>query len=229
MEHTMNEQAKINPQKINRSLSFKGVTMIRVSTEYFDVVLSNNRIAELRINSSIRMEVWNFLNHASNTLYRQAIRDYKYSQINGFPFHPYEAVLNYSVTFNESCHLSDYHDRYEYTGGAHGITARGSDTWDLNTGWRMPLSSFFPQSTDYQRYVIDRITEQAEKNITENPGIYFEDYKKLIVQNFNPNSFYLTPQGIVVYYQQYDIAPYATGIVEFLLPYDEVVNKPNCG
>ena len=229
MELSMNERAKIIAQTTNRSLSFKGVTMIRVSTEYFDVELTNNRMAELRINSSIRMEVGSFLNHSSNTLYRQAIRDYRYSQINGFPFHPYEAVLNYTVTYNESCHLSYYHDRYEYTGGAHGITARGSETWDLNTGWRVPLSSFFKQGTDYQRYVTERIIEQAEKNMAENPGIYFEDYKKLIVQNFNPNSFYITPQGVVVYYQQYDIAPYASGIVEFLLPYDENVKKPNCG
>jgi hypothetical protein len=33
----------------------------------------------------------------------------------------------------------------------------------------------------------------------------------------------------VIYFQQYDIAPYSSGIVEFLIPYQEgVVSRPDC-
>ncbi|MFR3751201.1 MAG: RsiV family protein [Enterocloster sp.] len=35
---------------------------------------------------------------------------------------------------------------------------------------------------------------------------------------FNQNQFFLRPGYIVIYYQQYEIAPYATGIPEFSIP-----------
>ena len=49
--------------------------------------------------------------------------------------------------------------------------------------------------------------------------IYFEDYCKLVLDSFNPEQFYLVPRGntydLVIYFQQYDIAPYSTGIPTF--------------
>ena len=53
---------------------------------------------------------------------------------------------------------------------------------------------------------------------TKNGATYFDDYAKLIQNTFNPDSFYLFPGGVVIYFQQYDIAPYATGLPEFVLP-----------
>ncbi|MFV0239920.1 MAG: RsiV family protein [Lacrimispora sphenoides] len=43
--------------------------------------------------------------------------------------------------------------------------------------------------------------------------------------NFNINGFFIKPSGIVIYYQQYDIAPYVRGIPEFLFPFQE--GSPN--
>jgi hypothetical protein len=61
------------------------------------------------------------------------------------------------------------------------------------------------------------------------PGIYFDDYKKLIVENFNPQSFIITPDSLDFYYQQYDIAPYASGIIVFSIPYEDLgIPKPHC-
>ena len=47
----------------------------------------------------------------------------------------------------------------------------------------------------------------------------FDDYPELLRSTFQAGNFYLTPEGIVIYYQQYDIAPYSSGITEFLLPF----------
>ena len=52
--------------------------------------------------------------------------------------------------------------------------------------------------------------------------MYFDDYQDLIKKNFNPQSFYLTPNGLVIYYQQYEVGPYAAGIIEFTIPYEQI-------
>ena len=61
---------------------------------------------------------------------------------------------------------------------------------------------------------------------------YWHSYKPvsythlaLIREHFNPQSYFLEPRSIVIYYQQYDIAPYATGIPEFRLPYPENITS----
>lgn len=87
---------------------------------------------------------------------------------------------------------------------------------------------FFKGNVNYKKLILDEIIRQAEENQTQNPGIYFEDYKKLILENFNVNSFYLTNNGIEIYFQQYEIAPYVTGIVTFTIPYSMVTNPPSC-
>ena len=73
--------------------------------------------------------------------------------------------------------------------------------------------------------LIDQILRQADENIQQNPGINFEDYHALIVKYFNEEHYYLTPSGVAIYYQQYEIAPYSTGIVVFTISYME---PPSC-
>ncbi|HBB28743.1 MAG TPA: DUF3298/DUF4163 domain-containing protein, partial [Clostridiales bacterium] len=130
--------------------------------------------------------------------------------------------------YNDNCFLSLYTDKYEYTGGAHGNTIRTSNTWELCTGQNIYLYCFFKPYTDYTHMLIQEIIAQAEENLKENPFIYFDDYKNLIIKNFNPHSFYMSPDGITIYYQQYDIAPYSTGIVEFTIPYTKIGWFPSC-
>ena len=108
------------------------------------------------------------------------------------------------------------------TGGAHGNTVRASDTWNLNVSRRLRLSGLFCRPDDYQELIFPKIREQ----IAENPEIYFDNYEQLIVENFQESNFYTTSEGIVIYYQQYDIAPYSSGIREFLIPYSFCVHDP---
>jgi hypothetical protein len=75
---------------------------------------------------------------------------------------------------------------------------------------------------DDKTYLLSQIDSQIKKN----PDIYFENYKELIAKTFDRNHFYCTPDGIVIYYQQYDIAPYSSGIREFLIPYSNCVMNP---
>lgn len=91
------------------------------------------------------------------------------------------------------------------------------------------MRDLFPRGTNYRRLVLEQILKQADKMMEENP-ILFEDYRQLIVKYFDPDSFNLTPKGISVYYQQYEIGPYASGIITFEIPYESLgIDKPMCG
>lgn len=216
----INFSANTDIREFQREFTYNNTLVLTLSATYLEVNLPNNRIAQNRINNRIRMQISEFYHYVSDTLYPQAIEGYNYSQINGFPFNAYDAVLNYQVTFNQNGYFSLYRDQYEFTGGAHGNTIRRSDTWELTNGDTLPLAYFFEPGVNYQQLLIREILIQSEENMRQNPGIYFDDYPNLIVENFNPESYFLTPSGIAIYYQQYEIAPYSTGIVVFTIPYN---------
>lgn len=220
--------ADITMCKIKRIFSYKNATMLKLCITYPKIFLRYSPTVQRKINCQIQEQVKSFYHYASNYLYQLAIDVYKFSQDNGFPFHAYDAVLQYEITYNQHCHLSLYRDQYEYTGGAHGNTTRASDNWNLVNGYSIPLCNLFPPSQNYRAFLIEQIIQQADQNMQENPGIYFEDYHALIEQYFNEKSYYLTPSGVAIYYQQYEIAPYSTGIVVFTIPYETIKWYPSC-
>lgn len=223
-----NFSSNITMCKIKRIFECKNIPMLTLSITYPKLFLLNNPAAQGKINCQIKKQVNDFYCYASNYLYQQAIDAYKDSQKSGFPFHAYDAVMQYETSYNQHCHLSLYRDQYEFTGGAHGNTIRASDSWSLLNGRNIPLSCFFYPGQNYREFLIEQIIQQADQQMQQNPGIYFEDYRALIAQYFDEKSYYLTPSGVAIYYQQYEIAPYATGIVVFTVPYETLQWHPSC-
>ena len=57
---------------------------------------------------------------------------------------------------------------------------------------------------DYVERKLDRIDK------------YFEDACSLVLETFNPQNYYLTTEKeVIIYFQEYDIAPYSSGIPIF--------------
>lgn len=218
--------AQIHFQKRTRDFTYRQIPVLTAEAEfpYYTMKISG---AQARINGRIRSQIAAFFQNA-RALYRQAVVEYQEALKNNYPFRPFQSLLRYEVTYNANCYASQYRDYYQYTGGAHGNTVRRSDTFSLHTGSALPLSYFFPAGTDLAETLLPLIIEQAEKNMADNPDIYFEDYKKLMRKNFHADQYYLSPEGLSMYYQQYDIAPYAAGIIVFTLPYRQLGWRPQC-
>ena len=83
----------------------------------------------------------------------------------------------------------------------------------------MTLQDFFPRNFDYKIDLTEQIIGQIAEQIAAGNDIYFDDYEENVIAEFNPQNFYLTPEGLVIFYQQYAIAPYSSGIMEFTIPY----------
>jgi Protein of unknown function (DUF3298). len=158
--------------------------------------------------------------YATTVMRKNAEKDYEYRMENGYPFNPYELRTDFIVTLNKDGILSLYTDVYEFTGGAHGNTLRYADIWYTGSGFPAIASEFFPKGTNYKRLLTDFATKEAAAQIAAGTSMYFDDYPDLIKKSFSKDNIYLTPAGMALFYQQYEIAPYSEGIPVFITPYN---------
>lgn len=218
----MKKSTTFNTMVISEEMKYDDVTVLNYRIEYPEFVSDNYKKSIRAVNQFYKGEALALQNNFRTKLYRMAVEQYLNDIKNGFPVHVFEALQTFEVTYNKACIISLYFDNYRYTGGAHGLTVRTSQTWNLKTGKMLKLRELYKCSDNYKSYIKKKIIEQ----IRENPDIYFVNYEELMEQTFDVNNFYCTPQGVVVYFQQYDIAPYASGIREFLLPYNRCIIDP---
>ncbi|MFV0394428.1 MAG: DUF3298 domain-containing protein [Coprobacillaceae bacterium] len=174
----------------------------RVGTPAFDA-LNQRNLREVQTRKS----------YAMNTLYGNAVQAY----LRGSKGLPYEYDSKIIVTMNQDNVFSAYLEEYVYTGGAHGNTTRQPFTYDTKTGQNRTLCSFMKQEgclTCISNNIINQIRTSGQENQ------YFSNYADLVPQTFEAKEFYVKPDGVVVYFGLYEIAPYASGIREFTIPFN---------
>lgn len=133
---------------------------------------------------------------------------------------PYQAVAKYKVGRNDERVLSLYIDYYQFTGGAHGITTRKAYSLDIDSGKILSIKDLF--KTDYK--YDEAINSEIRKQIETDKDKYFSGKEGFNGISENQN-YYLVDDSIVIYFQQYEIAPYAAGIVEFNIPVELFENN----
>lgn len=209
-QHTMTDQ-----------LEFQGTPVLNCQIRYPQFQSTCSKEAVEKVNEYYRAMAQEKGTGCRGNLYREAVNALEYSRSSHYPFYPFEFDVDYKVTYNKDCVVSLYFDQYEFTGGAHGQTVRSSQTWDFGTAKQLSLEDFFQNGTDYIRQIQTWIEYETAGRLKSDPASYFEAYPELIRSKFQEDHFYLTPQGIVIFYQQYEIAPYSSGLPEFLLLFSE--------
>jgi len=128
----------------------------------------------------------------------------------------YETYFDYSLNYNQNGLLSVVFKDYQYTGGAHGSTVQSSYTFNLNTGEEYKLKDLFNSDADYVSFISDTVRKEINERVKD--GSLLEE-----LTPFNTiredHDFYLSNDGIVIYFQQYEYWPYAAGIQEFTVEY----------
>lgn len=167
----------------------------------------NNKEVEKVINKKIL----DFTNMWINDV-RQIADEYYGSPNIVEPRFPYELMSKYIIKSQNKI-LSFYIDYYQFTGGAHGITNRVNYNIDINTGKELLLKDLFLDGYEYKKI----INSEIEKQIAKNPDIYF-----IGKEGFNgineKQRYFIDGENIVLYFGQYEIAPYVAGIPEFKIP-----------
>lgn len=198
---------------IAKNLYYSHTLLTKYTIEYPHFYSYTYRECLDNINRKYLKDALDFEHYCKTVLFPNAVEQYNYDIKDGYPVMVYEGYLAYTLTYNRGNIISLYFDKYEYTGGAHGATLRYSNTWNLKNCSPMALEDFGLN----KEKILPQIYLQIEEQIKNGTNQYFDNYKELVSQTFNPNSFYLTDKGLVIYFQQYDIAPYSSGIVEFTI------------
>ena len=146
----------------------------------------------------------------------QAGEDIKEAAKSGYPFRQYNATTAYKVAYNQNGLLSITVDYYQFTGGAHGATERRPYNYDLEMGKELSLQDLFKAGVNYKEILNREIAAQ----IKANPEGGYLTQPEMGFETIDDNQpFYLTDGGLVVYFAQYEIAPYVAGIPEFKIPF----------
>lgn len=106
-----------------------------------------------------------------------------------------------------------------YTGGAHDLPYKEYFVFNLKTGNQLNIKNIIRNT---QLELHNTIRKYFSDYIKNNKEILFNDALNTVDQTAGFKSkFYLTPEGIGFYYSPYEIASFAAGFQEVLIPYDE--------
>ena len=125
---------------------------------------------------------------------------------------PYTTVMHstFAVHHNADDILSLTMTDYVYTGGAHGMSYKTGYTFDLASGELYTFNDLIPRS---QR---DRIDREIHKQIVEKQTPMLTPFNQIK----EVPDFYLLPERkLVIFYQLYELAPYAWGFISFPIAY----------
>lgn len=219
----INSGLSIKTKTFKREMRYRGERLLTYRIDYPYFTEMGNFTSVNLVNCFYCRRACGYQRYLERVLFSQAVRQYCFSKENDLPIQTWEAIKDFKVTKQTDDIVSLYMDRYEYTGGAHGNTVRNAQTWILPKGRPVSLHELFacPQE-EFMEYLFRIIEAQIKRE----PEIYFEDAVELAHKHFNNESFYCTPNGLVVFYQQYDIAPYSSGIRKFLIPYGRCLRSP---
>ncbi len=211
----------IEIKKITHNLIYDNTVILKYTIEYPQIINSQYILGQRNFNTYNLKIVNDLKQYIFTELYSSAKDIYKYNKENGYPIMVFEVYVSCNITENYNNIVSLYTDKYIFEGGAHGTTIRTSQNWDLAVGMQFDLSRLFSNNQYYIINILKEINKQIKEQIEkEGENIYFKDYCQLVLENFNLKNFYMFPNYFEVFFQQYDIAPYSTGIPTFKIKYN---------
>lgn len=139
---------------------------------------------------------------------------------------PYELLASYSVSRPSDAAISITFEVWTYTGGAHGNLDIITLNYSLLTGQRLTLLDLFENSDE-------AIKLMAQWSYTELARRFSGSLREEMLKNGTqpvPENFAaltLTPTGITVCFQPYQVAPWAAGAQKVAMPLEELAQaKP---
>lgn len=133
----------------------------------------------------------------------------------------YEVISGSSkITLNNKGILSTTTTVYTFKKqAANGLTVQKSVTVDLETGRVYQLQDLFDENSNYKNVISNMIRQQIkERNLP-----LIKEFKGIT----GNEDFYLTQNGLVIYFQEIEYTPHYVGIPEFVIPYSQIKDMLN--
>lgn len=174
--------------------------------------------------TDVRGAMIHFIDSVLNIFKEENSEQIRYAQEEGFEPRDidYEYVINTEVHYgNNRDIIGHFINMYQYTGGAHGGTFITCRNYRLEDGSIVTLDNYFKPG--YEKVLLPvlerKLLEYAEcssRDELDEHG-YFSNEPMFVSDNFE-----IRKDTIDFIYNQYDIAPYSTGITTLSVPEDEI-------
>ncbi len=153
-----------------------------------------------------------------NTLYQKASQAYA-EQSNQNIFLPWQANMDYEITFWKPSILSMRINVKEQGPVSPPVSLCIGEVWDCNSGYPCSLLTFLPtKQRHWKSDLIKQLQIQAKQRLDQGECLLYENCLLTIKQNFDSCRFYLTDAGLVIYYPMYTLGAYGEGIPTFTIP-----------
>lgn len=141
----------------------------------------------------------------------------------GLDFLPWTAEITATVTRNDGVTLSVLREVYENFGGAYPLITYQAETFDLASQGRLLLGNLFTvPEEDYLPRLRDMILAQMAQKETESGVVYYEYAREQLMSLLDPMDFALTGDSLLIFYNEYVLAPHAAGLQHFYLPLEQL-------
>lgn len=137
--------------------------------------------------------------------------------ITDFPDSPmkWEADIEGEISYQSPTLICISVDSYVFTGGAHGMSSITFFNFDPQTGMPMEQNDLISDQENFTKVAEAYFQEE----VIETDKILFEDTSFVMPENMG-----FDDQGVIFLYNPYEIGPYATGMIEFRIPYKELTD-----
>ena len=207
-----------------RAWTVEEIPVLTAAVSLPEPVPAADRISR-RIRRYYQLQCRSFLRYCEAYLLPLAAEEYRTALAASQPLPHLRAELAYQVTYNEGGLWSLYTQSREQGPGGQASLLRRGDTWDLASGYPVALSSLFSRRSGWKRRLLEAAEAEARQREEAGVSRYHEGVRRLLRRHFNSQNFYLTTEGLVVFYPMYAIAPAMEGIPTFLVPWEEVRNQ----
>lgn len=151
-------------------------------------------------------------------LYPRACAALRTARAASHPFRPWEARLSAAVTLDTPERLSLYWEASELLDGLHTATLRWGDTWALPGGKPLALGELFPAGFPWRRWVLEEAARQLRARQAAGEARFWPDWEHRLARCFDPERFYLTEEGVAVFFPLYALGPHVEGLPTVFLP-----------
>ena len=135
----------------------------------------------------------------------------------------WEALIDAEVSYQSPELVCIAINTYLDTGGAHGNGAVNFFNFNPQNGSVLTKKELINDMSGFSKVVEQYFKQKTQPTPNEED---MEDY--FFGEDFRlPESIGFTDEGVIILYNTYEIASYATGITEFEIPYDEVSSYLN--
>ena len=211
-------QLHTEPASAEREWTVEEIPVLSASVSLPEPVPAADRLSR-RIRRYYQLQCRSFLRYCEAYLLPAAAEACRTALEASQPIPKFRAELTYRVTYNEGGLWSLYTQSREQGPGGQTALLRRGDTWDLASGYPVALSALFPRRSGWRRRLLEAVEAEAAQRTAAGVSQYHEGVRRRLRQYFNPQNFYLTGEGLAVFYPMYAIAPAMEGIPVFTIPY----------